>query len=97
MGVYEYRPSTSMVVSPASMRPLVTTALAKANTLWQCIGPYFAACDDGDVLAMVEQVQAHIQHAASIGNPIAASGELFKAVAILEELAARLACPCVPW
>jgi parallel beta-helix repeat protein len=93
MGAYEYE-IDSVLVSPASMRPLVTTALAKANAVWQCIAPYFSDCEDAEVLALMDQVQAHMQHAASIGNPIAASGELAKALGIMNELSARLSCPC---
>jgi hypothetical protein len=80
--------------SPVIMQPLVTTNLGKANALWQCIEPYFSECDDAEVLAMMEQVQAHMQLATSIGNPIAASGALSQALEIMDELAVRLACPC---
>jgi hypothetical protein len=80
--------------SPVITQPLVTTALGKANTLWQCIEPYFAECDDAEVLAMMERVQTQMQLAASIGNPIAASGALSQALEIMDELAVRLTCPC---
>jgi beta propeller repeat protein len=80
--------------SPVSAQPLVTTALENANNMWQCIYPYFAECDDVDVLALMDEVQAHMRCAMSIANPIEASGELNRAMSLMNELAIRLACPC---
>ena len=89
---YEERPESNW--SPISMQPLVRTMLGTAHAQWQCIEPYFAECDDADVLAMMDEIQAHMQRAASIANPMEAGGELNKAVALMDELAVRLACPC---
>jgi hypothetical protein len=89
---YEEPPESKW--SPVSMQPLVRTSLAKANMLWQCIEPYFADCDDADLLALMEEVQTHMQRTASIANPMEASGELNKAMALMDELTVRLECPC---
>ena len=94
MGADEVLTREDTTWSPASMQPLVRAALANALARWQCIEPYFAECDDADVLALMGDVQMHMQRAASIFNPMGAGGELNKAIALMDELAVRLACPC---
>lgn len=87
MGAYEYVPP---IWSPATIQPLVTTALGQANTLWNSIASDLAGCGDECILDMAVQVQERMANAVTIANPVAACGALSQAIDIMGDMAELL-------
>ncbi len=76
--------------APASMQPLVSTALSAATQSWNSILGSLPGTLTGDQQALLDMIQAHIAQAKSRGNPIAANGALQQALAQMEALMATL-------
>jgi hypothetical protein len=95
MGAYEYTWDESTPVSPVSVQPLVRTNLEKLLGVWACLVAHLPNEDSNEVDALVARIQGHVENAAQLTNPVYASGQLSKALALMSELDALLQSGCM--
>jgi len=88
MGAYEY---ASASWSPVVLQPLARTQLASVLSLWEDLLERLPDEPEDDMAALIAQIQGHVANAAQLTNPIYASGQLSKAAAAMQQLAALLA------
>ncbi len=86
IGAYEVPAS----YSPASMQPMVMTALANASQSWNAILGSLPDTLTGEQQALLDAIQAFMEQAKALGNPIAANGALQQALAQMNALMATL-------
>jgi predicted outer membrane repeat protein len=86
MGAYERRQS----YSPASMQPLVMTGLGKATQSWNAILGSLPDTLSGEQQSLLDEIQAFMEQAKTLGNPIAANGALQRALAQMDALMATV-------
>jgi len=91
---YAYVPPDGNPISPGTFKPLAKYRLTEASLLWDCITANMSEEITADIQAIIDDVQAHMQNAASLSNPIYSSGELTKAVNLMKDLIAALKLPC---
>lgn len=82
IGAYELPAS----FTPGTMQPLVGTALVKTLQAWNAVLATLPEAPTPDQQAVLDQVQALIEGAGSLGNPIAALGALQRAMALMSSL-----------
>jgi len=87
MGAYEYQVNSW---SPVSAMPLMRTQLAHASAAWDALSEQIPDEPTDEMTSLIEGIQAHMQNATGLTNPVYASGELSKARALMEELAMLL-------
>jgi len=82
--------------SPISTKPLLTHNLAKASQMWTCVQDAIEGIDElgQEAEELLESIQSHMAHAETISNPVHASGELRKAIDLMEQLNELLECGC---
>ena len=88
MGAYECAGASW---SPMVVQPLARTQLASVLSLWEDLLERLPDEPTGEMAALIEQIQGHMANAAQLTNPIYASGQLSKAAAAMQQLAALLA------
>jgi hypothetical protein len=86
MGAYELR----RTYSPASMQPLVMTALGSVTQSWSIILGSLPGTLTAEEQAQLDSIQALMEQAKTLGNPIAANGALQQALAQMEALMVTL-------
>lgn len=79
IGAYELPAS----FTPGTMQPLVGTALVNTLQAWNAVLATLPETPTPDQQAVLDQVQALIEGAGSLGNPIAALGALQRAMALM--------------
>ncbi|MDD4281867.1 MAG: choice-of-anchor Q domain-containing protein, partial [Candidatus Methanofastidiosa archaeon] len=89
MGAYECTGKSSF--SPVIIQPLARTQLASVLSLWEDLLNRLPDEPTDEMAALIEQTQGHVANAAQLTNPIYASGQLSKAAAAMQQLAALLA------
>ncbi len=72
------------------MQPLVMTALGKATQSWNAILGSLPGTLSAEQQSLLDAIQAHIEQAKTLGNPIAANGALQQALAQMDALMATL-------
>ncbi|MCC7569210.1 MAG: right-handed parallel beta-helix repeat-containing protein [Candidatus Methanofastidiosa archaeon] len=82
IGAYELPAS----FTPGTMQPLVGTALVNTLQAWNAVLATLPETPTPDQQAVLDQVQALIEGAGSLGNPIAALGALQRAMALMSSL-----------
>jgi hypothetical protein len=82
IGAYELPAS----FTPGTMQPLVGTALVNTLQAWNAVLTTLPETPTPDQQAVLDQVQALIEGAGSLGNPIAALGALQRAMALMGSL-----------
>jgi len=80
--------------SPFFTRPLLTYTLSRAQTIWDCLQGSLPEQPSSDLISNLEEIQAHIAQAATLTNPIHASGELASAIDLMCEIARDLGSDC---
>ena len=75
---------------PASIRPISQTRLATVLSDWNYLSGCLPEKPTGEMVALIAQIQGHVANAAQLTNPIYASGQLSKAAAAMQQLAALL-------
>ena len=88
MGAYECAGASW---SPVVVQPLARTQLAAVLSLWEELLSRLPDEPTDEMAALIEQIQGHVANAAQLTNPIYASGQLSKAAAAMQQLAALLA------
>ncbi len=91
---YAYVPPDGNPISPGIFKPLAKYRLTEASALWSCITTNMPEEITADIQAIIDDVQAHMQNATSLSNPIYSSGELTKAINLMKDLIAALELPC---
>ncbi len=86
MGAYEVR----MAWAPVVTQPLARTQLQSVLSMWEEIQGRLPDEPTDDASALIAQIQGHMANAAQLTNPIYASGQLSKAAAAMQQLAALL-------
>ena len=72
--------------APASAHPLVTTHLARALSLWDSLVEELPAELTDEQMATLDDVQALMEKAVSVANPLYAAGMLRQAIDIMTEM-----------
>jgi len=88
MGAYEYVFPTW---SPVSIMPLARTQLANTLAMWTELSEQLPEEPTDEMAELIERIQAYMQNASGLTNPIYASGQLSKAVEAMGQLSALLA------
>jgi predicted outer membrane repeat protein len=88
MGAYEYVAKSTW--SPVSIMPLARTQLATALEEWNALSEELPEEPSDGMTELIERIQAHMQNATGLANPIYASGELAKALSLMGELSALI-------
>jgi hypothetical protein len=89
-GAYDIGAHELTSYSPASMQPMVMTALGTATQSWNSVIGALPDTLTGEQQALLDAIQALMEQAKSLGNPIAANGALQQALAQMEALMATL-------
>jgi len=77
--------------SPVFTQPLARTQLASVLSQWDDLLERLPEEPSDEMAAFIEQIQGYMANAAQLTNPIYASGQLSKAAAAMQQLAALLA------
>ncbi|MDD4280953.1 MAG: right-handed parallel beta-helix repeat-containing protein [Candidatus Methanofastidiosa archaeon] len=88
MGAYEY---VGTSFSPVIIQPLARTQLQSVLSLWEELLSRLPEEPTDEMASLIAQIQEHVGNAAQLTNPIYASGQLSKAAAAMQQLAALLA------
>ncbi len=104
VGAYEengYETPYPSTIGPSIMMPIVATELREDNAIWACITDTIEAggLDDAmlaQIAPLADEVQLHMENACSLSNPIYASGQLNKAMALMVQINNLLVCDCIP-
>ncbi|MHC1608686.1 MAG: hypothetical protein ACXQS3_00495 [Candidatus Methanofastidiosia archaeon] len=87
-------------IGPSIMMPIVAVELRESNSIWACMTDTIEAGLDDAMLAQIaplaDEVQLHMENAGSLSNPVYASGELNKAMALMVQINDLLVCDCIP-
>ena len=86
MGAYESRNSWS----PVAMSPLARTQLGNVLASWEALSARLPSELSEEMVTLVAQIQAHMENAAVLANPIYASGQLSQAIVLMGQLSALL-------
>jgi hypothetical protein len=89
MGAYEFAIAASNW-SPISIMPLARTQLALVTGEWNALSEQLPEEPSDEMTELIERIQAHMQNATGLANPIYASGELAKALSLMGELSALI-------
>jgi len=87
MGAYEYAGSSW---SPVSIMPLARTQLASATDAWSELSTQLPEELTEEMTSLVEGIQGHMQNATGLTNPVYSSGELARALELMDELSALI-------
>ncbi|MDD4280877.1 MAG: protease inhibitor I42 family protein [Candidatus Methanofastidiosa archaeon] len=86
---------TSLPSVAASLKPLVSTALLDATSYWGCLSGHLQDREvDGTAAQLLARIDACMQNASTLSNPVFANGELTKAVGYMAELDRLLRLNC---
>jgi hypothetical protein len=97
MGAFEYKEEDEgNLWDPIVMKPLVTFALGKANTIWACLLEQMPQEVPEDLQILLEEVQGRMVNAAMLSNPVLANGALNQAMALMKQISEELDCGCYP-
>jgi len=88
MGAYECAGAS---FSPVIIQPLARTQLQSVLSLWEELLSRLPDEPTDEMAALIAQIQGHVANASQLTNPIYASGQLSKAAAAIQQLAALLA------
>jgi len=77
--------------SPVIIQPLARTQLASVLSLWEDLLERLPEEPTDEMAALIEQIQGYMANAVQLTNPIYASGQISKAAAAMQQLAALLA------
>lgn len=87
IGAYEY---VFPAWSPVSIMPLARTQLAHVLEEWGSLSEQLPEEPTDEMAELIERIQAYMQNATGLANPVYASGQLSKAAETMEQLAALL-------
>jgi predicted outer membrane repeat protein len=90
MGAYELYVATDEKWSPVSIMPLMRTQLASVGDAWNALAETLPEEPDEDMTHLIERIQGHMQNASGLANPVYASGELARALELMDELSTML-------
>ncbi|MBN1786471.1 MAG: hypothetical protein JW825_05765 [Candidatus Methanofastidiosa archaeon] len=83
-------------VSPfATLKPLMNTYLEKLNNAWDCLLSQLPAEPSDELDVLFSSLQAHMNNAMSISNPIFVMGELSKALDVMSQIEAEMQISCI--
>ena len=88
MGAYE---CAGISFTPVIIQPLARTQMQSVLGLWADVSGRLPGEPDGEMAAIIAQIQGHMANAAQLTNPIYASGQLSKGAKLMQQLAALLA------
>jgi predicted outer membrane repeat protein len=90
MGAYELYVATDDPWSPVSIMPLMRTQLASVGDAWNELAESLPEEPDEDMTHLIECIQGHMQNASGLTNSVYASGELARALELMNELSTML-------
>ncbi|RZN47531.1 hypothetical protein EF808_04185 [archaeon] len=80
--------------SPVSLLPLYRTNLASATERWSCIQESLPEDPSEEMTALIDEVSTFMGGATSLSNPVYASGQLGRALAVMNEIEEGLGIDC---
>jgi hypothetical protein len=72
--------------TPGTIKPLVTTSMNTALNTWNDVLSQLPETPSEEQQSLIEEIQALIERAGSLGNPVAANGALQKAITLMGNL-----------